>query len=60
MKDIEAVVVLRHSIDGEQQERMRAALAAKLSAPFQISFRFVDEIARSPSGKFEDFLSELP
>lgn len=57
---IEAVVVLHHPIDSETQEKMRTALAAKLCAPYHISFRFVHEIEKSPSGKFEDFRSELP
>ena len=57
---IEAVVVLRQPIDSETQEKMRAAIAKKLCAPFHISFRYVPEIERSSSGKFEDFRSELP
>jgi len=37
-----------------------ARIRERFQHPFALRFQYVDEIVRSPSGKYEDFRSELP
>jgi hypothetical protein len=39
--------------------RLRAFLAGCLRHDFKLELVFVDEIARSPGGKYEDFVSRV-
>jgi phenylacetate-CoA ligase len=42
-----------------ESDRMREYVRQTLGHPFDVSIEYVDSIPRSPSGKFEDFVSEI-
>jgi hypothetical protein len=42
-----------------QKEKLGRALGKKLGHPFAFTFTEVDEIPHAPSGKYEDFRSEV-
>ena len=53
-----AINVVRHApLTGAEQEAVVRYMRQSLGHPFQIAIRCVDEIHRSPRGKFEDFIS---
>lgn len=54
-----ARLVARESIDEATEARMRAAMLERLPAAYEIAFEYLDEIPRSPGGKFQDFTSEM-
>jgi len=39
---------------------LRDMIVARIGHPFEVRFSYPDRIARSVTGKFEDFRSELP
>jgi phenylacetate-CoA ligase len=52
--------VVRHApFTADETERMIEYLHQTLRYPFEISIHYVDEIPRSPTGKYEEFRSEL-
>lgn len=57
---IEARLVLSAPMSTVQKETLRAHLLASFPPGFRIRFVYVDEIARSAGGKFEDFVNLLP
>ncbi len=61
-KDLQTIevrlAVERDLTDGEN-EKLREWLVSKLDFPFTATFIFVDEIPRTPSGKYQDFISEI-
>ncbi len=56
---LELQLVLSESLDYEQTRKMDDVLQESLGYPFKINYRYVDDIPRSASGKYEDFMSEL-
>lgn len=59
LEQIEVRLVSRSRLDPASEERLRTFIEESLPCPFKIEFCYVDAIARSPSGKFEDFRSEV-
>ena len=59
LEDIEVMLVPSRPVTREEEERMREITNRKLGYPFNIRFTYLDEIPRDPSGKFEDFRSEV-
>ena len=59
LDSLQAKVVRATPFTAEEEERMKNYLRETLGYPFRIAVEYVNEIARSPSGKFEDFRSEL-
>lgn len=56
---IDVKLVATRPLDAAEEAALRAALTEALDYPFAFRLRYVDEIPRSPGGKFEDFRSEL-
>ncbi len=57
---IEVRVVSRRPLSRAEERSFGDQIVEHLGYPFRLTFTAVDHVARSPSGKFEDFLSELP
>jgi phenylacetate-CoA ligase len=57
---LELHVVTRRPLAAAEEDRLRATIRSSLGHDFAIAFVYRDEIARSASGKYEDFRSELP
>ncbi len=57
--EIEVRLVVASPLTPQQEDRARAALGKALSDTFAYRFAYVDEIPRSPGGKFEEVKSEL-
>jgi phenylacetate-CoA ligase len=43
----------------DEESIVRQTLVSGLGYPFQITIRYVDSIARCPSGKFEDYRCDI-
>ena len=56
---IEMSYVMDRELSGQEMERFQAAVKTSLPYPFEIRFRRVDAIARSPGGKYEGFISRV-
>jgi len=56
---IEVVLAADRPLTSTEESKLSEIIRAELGYPFELSFVYVDEIPRSPSGKFEDFRSEL-
>jgi phenylacetate-CoA ligase len=52
------LVAARRGTTGEEA-RLRDLIVTRLGRPFEIAIVYVDQIARSPGGKFEEFRSEI-
>ena len=59
LQRIEVNLVVARSLTTAEEEAMRAALRERLQYAFDISFHYHNSLARSPGGKFEDFVSRL-
>jgi phenylacetate-CoA ligase len=57
---IELRVVLNQPLTAEEEVLAKAFVREALGYPFQVEITPVPEIARGPTGKFEEFLSLLP
>lgn len=53
--EIELVLSVSTVLDQNEQEKVIKSLIERLKYPFDFKFRYVEEIPRSKSGKFEDF-----
>lgn len=58
--DLEVRLVTRGTFGPANEEKLRNMLNENLGAHFRITFDYRDAIARSPSGKYFDFVNELP
>jgi phenylacetate-CoA ligase len=58
--DLEVRLVTRSGFGAASEEKLRRLLNETLGAHFRVNFAYRDAIARSPSGKYLDFVSELP
>lgn len=56
---IEARLVTERPLAAGEEEAVRELVRSRLPCPFEIAIRCVGEIPRSPSGKYEDFVSEV-
>ncbi|MCH9053321.1 MAG: phenylacetate--CoA ligase family protein [Proteobacteria bacterium] len=59
LDEIEVRLVVASPLTPREEDRARAALGKALSDAFAYRFVYVDEIPRSPGGKFEEVKSEL-
>jgi phenylacetate-CoA ligase len=58
--EVEVRFVMERDLSAEETTALRAQVQERLEYPFDVSFARVTEIPRTPGGKFEDFISELP
>jgi len=58
--DIEMKLVTRRSLGPEEEAMLRAEVKKSLGDHLSVVFTYHDEIARAPSGKYFDFMSEIP
>lgn len=56
---IEVSLVMGEPLTDTIRQRLTRSLHTTLDYPFELSFRAVDEIPRTPGGKYEDFISRL-
>ncbi len=59
VEEIEVRLVATRPMTAEEEERMRVHFRDRLTDAFRLNFVYVDDIPRSPNGKFEDFRSEV-
>ena len=59
LQRIEARLVVARALSDDETGRLRAFLAGCLRYDFKLELVFVDEIARSAGGKYEDFVSRV-
>ena len=59
LREIEIRLVLERPMREDEQTRLAEFIQGYLPQPFELRFSFHDAIARGPSGKYEDFLSEI-
>ena len=59
LDEIEVRLVVASPLMPQEEDRARAALGKALSDAVAYRFVYVDEIPRSPGGKFEEVKSEL-
>jgi len=56
---IEARLAVGRELNDIEKEKLVEWIVNKLDHPFTVKISFVDEIPRSPSGKYQDFISEI-
>ncbi|MEA2826252.1 MAG: hypothetical protein QOG43_691 [Actinomycetota bacterium] len=56
---LEVLLVCPRALGPDEEDMMRAYLAATLGHRFDVAFTYVVEVPRSQGGKFEDFRSEI-
>ena len=59
LESIEMRLVVNELLNKEQEQGLAKVIANSLGYPFQVSFTYMDEIPRSSSNKFEEFMSEI-
>jgi len=59
LETIEARLAVDRDLTEGEKEGLRDWIVAKLDHPFKVTFSFVDEIPRTASGKYRDFISEI-
>ncbi|MEX0678897.1 MAG: hypothetical protein WD063_17615 [Pirellulales bacterium] len=59
LKQIDVHVVRHEPLEAAEEEIVKRHFQQTLGYPFEIRLRWVEEIPRSPTGKFEDFISEV-
>ncbi|MGH6959070.1 MAG: hypothetical protein ACREE7_01160 [Dongiaceae bacterium] len=57
---IELRLAVARTLTAEEEAALRRWVADKFGHPFEVDFAYLEEIPRKPSGKFEDFISEVP
>ncbi len=60
LRRIDAKIVPRQPLTAAQVQAIERHVAKSLGGHFEVAVETVDDIPRSPSGKFEDFRSEVP
>ena len=58
--DIEMKLNLARPFEGDEEAHMRKMILDALGQPFNLHLVHVEDIPRHSSGKFEDFISEVP
>jgi phenylacetate-CoA ligase len=56
---LEVRLVSRATLDEAEQRLLTTRVQERFQYPFQVRFAYVDEIQRTPRGKFIDFISEV-
>lgn len=59
LEEVEKKMVVTHPLTPEQEEKTKALIVKCLGHPFRITLSYHDEIPRSASGKFEEFVCEV-
>ena len=59
LESLEFRLVVKRPLTREEEDRLRTLLVEYFDYPFEIRLIYVDEIERAPSGKFEDFRSNV-
>jgi phenylacetate-CoA ligase len=57
---IEVHLVTERAITADEESRLAEAIRTSLGYDFTLNFHYCQEIPRSKSGKFEDFMCEIP
>lgn len=57
--ELECRLVALEPLTAEQEERIRQTMLRHLGHPLRISFTYHDELLPGPTGKFEEFVSEV-
>jgi phenylacetate-CoA ligase len=58
--DLEIKLVVRQALGAEKEEKIRQTLRDSLGAHFSVTVTYHDAIPRTQSGKYFDFVSEVP
>ena len=58
-EELEMKLVVRRALTDGEEERLVQWLHERFQYPFAIAFTYHDEIARAPSGKFLDYVSDV-
>ncbi len=58
-ESVDAYLVALRELTSEEQAIALRAFHDAIGYPFRVTFHYVDEIARSPTGKYEEFRSEV-
>ena len=58
-ESIEAKLAVRDPVGPDQEQALKDRICDMLGAKFAVTIDYVDEIPRSPGGKYEDFKSEI-
>jgi phenylacetate-CoA ligase len=56
---LEVRLVTRPPLSGEEEADLRTRVRERFQYPFEVSFAYVEEISRSRSGKYFDYVSEV-
>ena len=59
LQSIEVRLVVDRVLTDPEKDALRNWVVAKLDHPFSVTFAFVDDIPRTPMGKYRDFISEV-
>ena len=59
LEDVEVKLVINKPLNNEQQTILTKFIQEALGYPFNIRYKFLDNIPRSKSGKFEEFISKV-
>ena len=50
-------LVVGRSLSAQEEDQLKLLMNSKLGYAFDLQFNYLDDIPRSASGKFEDFVS---
>jgi phenylacetate-CoA ligase len=59
LQEIEVLLVAPRRLNTGEERQVTQMLQRSLGHPFKIRYRYVDQIPRSPGGKYEDFRCEV-
>ncbi|BCM24266.1 hypothetical protein ZMTM_05250 [Methyloradius palustris] len=59
LEDIELKLVVERDLNSKEQAAVTKKMQNNLGYPFNIRFSFHDDIPRGPTGKFEEFMSNI-
>jgi phenylacetate-CoA ligase len=59
LRTFEVRLVIDRDLSDGEKEKIRDWVREKVGYPFDVTFTFVDEIPRTTSGKYRDFISEV-
>ncbi len=59
LEEIEKKMVVSEPLTPEQEEKTKELIIRSLGHPFRVTLSYHDEIPRSASGKFEEFVCEV-
>ena len=59
LEELEVRLVVSRALDSKEEGRIAGHLRDNLLYPFHVRFRYLGAIPRGPTGKFEEFLSEV-